>query len=88
MWKRAVYDLLVLISVFFLPFWITAILLIAGTILFPWFIELFFFSVLVDRLFGIPELRFFNFQYVVTVFALILFVIYQLIRPRLKHITL
>lgn len=88
MWKRVVFDLILIVSVFFLPFWITAILLVAGTVLFPWFVELFFFSLLVDLVFGVPELRFFNFQYIVTLFAAVIFIIYQLIRPRLKHITL
>ena len=52
MWKRIVWDIIVIALVFIAPWWVTLLFGIIGAALFPWYLEIIFFGVLYDVLFG------------------------------------
>lgn len=56
--KRVIFDVLMFLSVFILPWWITAILALVGIFLFKKFYEFLVVSAIVYALFAIPSTRF------------------------------
>jgi hypothetical protein len=52
MWKRAVWDILCLIVLFFAPWWATLILGVIGVVCFSWYLEIIFLGMLYDVFFG------------------------------------
>lgn len=83
---RIGFDLLVLASVFLLPFWATIIFSILGLILFDKYFEFVLFILFIDLLFGGQSSGFFEFRYTLTVGSIILFILNLIIRNRLLFI--
>jgi hypothetical protein len=82
---RILASFLILISILFWPFWVSAILALLGIIYFRVFWEaivLFFIS---DLLFGIGENRFWNITLVATIFIVILLLLVEFIKRKLKN---
>lgn len=52
MWKRIVWDLIVLLLVFIAPWWVTLIVTGIGAVFFPWYLEMIIVGALYDALFG------------------------------------
>lgn len=52
MWKRVIWDILCVLLVFVMPWWVTLIAGILGVIFFGWFFEILFLGVLYDALYG------------------------------------
>lgn len=63
----------ILSSVFFAPWWLSFILYIIMLFLFENFYEGIFALLLIDLLYGIPEIKFYNFPLVSTLFAVIFY---------------
>ncbi|MSU55363.1 MAG: hypothetical protein EXS46_02365 [Candidatus Taylorbacteria bacterium] len=55
--KRAVADILILLSVFIFPWWVTFIVATICLFIFKNFYEIFVFGILIDILYGIPIRR-------------------------------
>ena len=54
--KRIIFDLVLLGSVFYTPWWIIGMLAFIGAFLFPLFYEIIILGILVDILYGGPSL--------------------------------
>ncbi len=81
---RILASVLLLFSVLFLPFWVTAILALAGMIYFPVYWEavaLFFLS---DLLYGAPEAKFFNLVFVSFFVSLAVLLALEALKKKLK----
>ena len=52
MWKRVLFSLLVLVSIFTLPWWLTSILLLIGIFIFKFYIEAIAFAFILDVISG------------------------------------
>ncbi len=82
--KRILLSILILISILFLPFWVSVIFALFGIIYFEVFWEavlLFFIS---DLLFGVKEARFFNITIVSTIFIVIVLILVEFTKKKLK----
>jgi hypothetical protein len=76
--------ILILLSVLFMPFWLTLILTVFAMFYFDFFIEgvvLFFIS---DLLYGIEGEKLFGMMFLSTILALILLGVLQILKKRLK----
>lgn len=80
---RFICFCVVLISIIWAYWWIVLILAIVFLFIFPSYYELLFWGVLYDSLYGAPLASFFNFPYVVTLAAMVLFMISYFLRKRL-----
>jgi len=58
--RRILANALILFSLLFCPFWLTAILIVAGVFIFPRFYEGIAALFLADLLYGIKEARFYG----------------------------
>ncbi len=79
--KRLLANLILLGSLFLLPFWCTAILAILVSLYFD-FIEIIFYGFIFDLLFGIKSGFFEN--HIFTVSAVVMYGIILLIKPYIK----
>lgn len=76
--------IILLYSILFLPFWVSAILTLAGIIYFKFFIEALFLFLLSDLLYGVPEARFLNITFVSVLMISILFIVIEYLKKKLK----
>ncbi|MEK7060002.1 MAG: hypothetical protein AAB970_00060 [Patescibacteria group bacterium] len=82
--KRILAILILLLSILFMPFWLSVILALAGMIYFSFFWEsvaLFFLS---DLLYGISEARFLNIFFISTIVSSIILIIIELLKKKLR----
>ena len=56
--QRILAGIILLISVLFLPLWVSVFLAFAGMVYFPIFLEAVFLFLLSDLLYGLPEAKF------------------------------
>ncbi|MBI5816913.1 MAG: hypothetical protein HZB09_00605 [Candidatus Yonathbacteria bacterium] len=70
---RIFADILIVISTFFLPLWISFLGVIAGLFYFKNFYEAIAIGVLADMLYGVSLQKFFHIQWVTTVLFLFLY---------------
>jgi len=84
MLPRIFAVIILIISVFFLPFWISAILALAGMIYFSYFIEAVVLFLISDLLYGTSEAKFFGATFVAFIAAAICIVLIELFKKRLK----
>ncbi len=76
---------LLLFSIIFLPFWVSALLGVGLMAYFPLFYEAVVLFFLVDLLYGAPEVKFYGIDYATLIFsALALFGI-EFLKKRLKY---
>jgi len=81
---RVIYNILILISVFYVPFWIFLILLLIGLLIYRNFFEAIFWTILADNLFSLSRDIFFNFQYIYTLIILIMFLIINFFKKKIR----
>ena len=81
---RILSGIILLISILFWPFWVSIILGLAGMAYFPFFLEAVFLFFLSDLLFGTPEPKFFNMVFVSFTLALVVFIILELLKKKLR----
>jgi len=81
---RICFSVILLLSILFMPWWLSVILGLLGILLFSVFWEsivLFFIS---DLIYGVKEPRFFNFIFVSTVMAVLTLVLLELLKKKLR----
>ncbi|HTE49076.1 MAG TPA: hypothetical protein VK675_04170 [Candidatus Paceibacterota bacterium] len=81
---RILASALLLVSILFLPVWVSAILGLAGIAYFSFFLEAVLLFFLSDLLYGVKEARFFNVVFVSLIAALICFTILELIKRKIR----
>jgi len=81
--KRIVATLLLLISFFIFPYWITLSLSVAFLFVFKNYWEVILVFLFADLVYSIPQPRFWNFEYSLTVFAVILYFVVFILRKNL-----
>lgn len=70
---RVLSFFVIISSVFFAPWWLSFVLYVVALFLFENFYEGILALSLIDLLYGIPEIKFYNFPLVSTLFAVIFF---------------
>ena len=73
----------ILASVFFSPWWVSVVLLTACVFYFKWYWEGIFISLIYDTFYSIPISYLYNFEFVATLFAVVLFFILNFLKKRL-----
>jgi len=81
---RILAFIILLISILFMPFWVSVILGLASMVYFSFFIEAVFLFLLSDLLYGTQQPRFFNMIFISFISALICFVILELFKKKLR----
>lgn len=76
--------IVLLVSILFFPFWVSAILGIALMSYFSYFVEAIFIFLISDLIFGTSEPKFFYFQGVSFLSALIIFILIEIIKNKLR----
>ncbi|MCX6752182.1 MAG: hypothetical protein NTZ87_01635 [Candidatus Nomurabacteria bacterium] len=82
---RILASVILLFSVLFAPFWVTVILALICMAYFPFFLEAVFLLLLSDLLYGAPEMRLFNTTYVSFILTLIFFIIFELLKKKIRY---
>ena len=81
---RILASVVLLLSVLFMPFWVSVVLAFASMAYFSFFLEAVFLFLLSDLLYGAPEPRFFNSTFVSFFATLICFIILELLKKKLR----
>ncbi|OGI94998.1 hypothetical protein A2917_01285 [Candidatus Nomurabacteria bacterium RIFCSPLOWO2_01_FULL_42_17] len=81
---RILAAIILLLSVLFMPFWVSAILALAGMIYFPFFLEAVLVFLLSDLLYGTPLSKPFNIVFVSFILTLACFIILELLKKKLR----
>ena len=81
---RILAFVVLLFSILFMPFWVSAILALAGMAYFPFFIEAVFLFFLSDLLYGAPEPSLWNMVFVSFTMALFCLIILELLKNKLR----
>lgn len=84
---RIFASIILLLSVLFMPFWLSVILALAGMIYFSYFVEGALLLLLSDLLYGVGEARFFNVVFLSFIFAIIALVVIEPLKKKLKFYT-
>ena len=84
---RILASFLLLLSILFLPFWISVILALAGMIYFNIFWEAVILFLLADLLIGVQEAKFYNIIFVSFIISNIILVIIEIAKRKLKFYT-
>lgn len=81
---RILASIILLFSIFFMPFWVSVILALVGMAYFSFFLEAVLLFLLADAFYGLPEPKFFNITFVSFIMALICFIILELLKKKLR----
>lgn len=81
---RILAFILLLISILYLPFWLSVILLVIFSIYFKYLYEASILFLLSDLLFGVKEIVFFNFPFVSLVASIIIITIIEIIKKKVR----
>ncbi|MFA6353615.1 MAG: hypothetical protein WCW93_01645 [Candidatus Paceibacterota bacterium] len=76
--------ILLLFSILFMPFWLSVVIALCAMIYFNVFWEAIVLFLLSDLLYGIPETKFFNMVFVSSIVILIVLIIIEAIKKKLK----
>jgi len=81
---RIVAIIILLISVLFMPLWVSVVLGLGFIFYFPIFWEAVIIFFLVDLLYGVQEVKFFGITYVSLVISVIVVISLELIKKKLR----
>ena len=81
---RILAFIILLLSVLFMPFWVSVILALIGMVYFSFFLEAVFLFLLSDLLFGIKEVRLFDIIFLSFIVSLICLIILELLKNELR----
>ena len=81
---RIIISCILLFSVLFLPFWVSVAIAIIGMIAFRYYFEAVVLLLLSDLLFGAPTARFYNFTFVSFTLSLVLLIVIEFVKDKLK----
>ncbi len=73
--NRIIIDIFLFIAVFIVPWWVMLLIVLGLLFKYTHFYEAFFVGLIIDALYGIPLAMFYNFRFVATLTALVLFII-------------
>ncbi len=82
--KRITLDILILLSIFFLPWWFSGFLIIAGLFIFNRFYEVFVFAILLDTFYAVPREIFNNIPYFYLLATFVLYFVINGFKKRLR----
>ncbi len=82
--KRITADIILLLSVLFLPWWVTIILALALTFYFEFYYEFIIAAILIDMLYGVPQEWSFNLPLEYSIFSIVVFMLIQWVKTRLR----
>jgi len=81
---RILASFLFLLSILFMPWWVSVILGLAGMIYFNKFFEAAVLFLLADLLFGVREVKFHNMIFVSFIITTIILIIIEVVKKKLK----
>lgn len=81
---RVSTDILILLSILYLPWWFTAFLALLGIFLFKNFYEVVFAGFLLDLLYGTAVKEFYGIWFIFTAFFLILFILMERLKKNIR----
>jgi len=81
---RILAGVTLVISILFMPFWVTLILTFAGMIYFHIFLEAVFSLLLLDLLYGVPEAKFFGIFFISSIIGVTLLAAVEISKKKLK----
>ena len=84
MTQRILAVVVLLLSIIFLPFWVSVVLAMGGMFYFNLFWEAVLLFLLSDLLYGVAEPRFFNFTFVSVASATLCLIILEFVKKKLK----
>ncbi len=79
---RIVFSIILLLSILFLPFWVSLLLAIVGMVFFPYYLEAVFFLFISDLLYGVPQARYLNITFVSSIISAALFFSIEFFKKR------
>lgn len=82
---RILASFVLLFSILFFPIWVSAILALALMIYFSFFIEAVFLFLISDLLYGTPKPVFFDIVFISFLIAIIVFIIIELSKKKLRY---
>jgi len=81
---RIIFSILLLFSILFLPFYISTILALVGMFYFAFYLEAPLLFFLIDLLYGVPEVRFHNNIFLSFLIMIIIFIVIEMLKKKLK----
>ena len=84
---RILASVIILVSVLFMPFWLSVILALAAMVYFSYFVEAVALFLLSDLLYGVKEAKFFGAIFVTFLIAVVCLVLLETIKKKLKFHT-
>ena len=81
---RIAFSILLLFSIAFMPFWLSFILAFVGIAYFNFFIESIIIFFLMDLLYGIKEIKFYNNVFLSLLIIIFIFIIIEFMKKKLK----
>ncbi len=82
MMLRIGVSLILLVSVLFMPLWVSLLLALVGMVFFSYFFEAVALLLLSDLLFGVKEARFFNIFFVSMLLSLALLIVMEIFKTK------
>ncbi len=84
MWSRVIFSFILLLSILFLPFWLSVLLGLIGMFYFSFFIEAIVIFFLSDLLHGIQESRFLDITFLSLLISMLSMISMELIKDKLN----
>ncbi len=84
---RSIATILMLLSILFVPWWTTALYAVFLVLYFDYYVEVMIAGIIFDSLYAVPLARFYNFTYVATLFAGVIFIAAVYLKKRLTFYT-
>jgi len=81
---RLLFDIIVALSLFIAPWWLSVILALFGLFYFSFFIEFIMVGFIFDSLFGVRLQSFFNFYFIYTTAFGLFFILVESLKNRLR----
>jgi hypothetical protein len=82
--KRILIDILLVLSAFIFPWWLALLGAALAVFYFSGYYEILILGIIMDSLYNAPIARFHHVEFVVTLLALFLFVIAEVLKRRLR----
>lgn len=82
--QRILLDIVIVLSVFYLPWWISAILVAIGAFFFDKFYEIFFIGLLLDILYGVKTEKFYGVWFIFTVVFTLIYIIIKYFKKNIR----
>ena len=83
MWQRITVGIILLMAVFFAPFWCTVLLSLWGLFHFRRFYEALGAALLLDLLYGLPIVRFWHVPFFLTLVTLVVFIAIEFTKTKM-----